>query len=248
MNRTLSHSSFISSFGGNVMNMLSPQVGENILEIGSGNGYMANQLSSLGVNITGIDSSENMIEQSQHHYPHVHFMRVNALDLDYEDQFDAVFSQNTLHLIHPPTVVIKNIYRALRLQGRFVTEFNGTKTTFILFLTRCCASLSFSILFHLIFLSLFIFRVLENTLPCLSSMDSMFKALFISYSLSFYSTKMLLRNWLDTHASSLFNNITPETKQIIFNRVEDKLQKTFFKQDEWCLPAAYIRVQAVKTI
>ncbi|AQX54491.1 methyltransferase domain-containing protein [Priestia flexa] len=247
MNRTLSHSSFISSFGGNVMNMLSPQVGENILEIGSGNGYMANQLSSLGVNITGIDSSENMIEQSQHHYPHVHFMRVNALDLDYEDQFDAVFSQNTLHLIHPPTVVIKNIYRALRLQGRFVTEFNGQNHLYPVF--------------NEVLRQLVVFNIISSNFslpfyfPSIGEYTSLLEqhGFDVQSAIHFIQPLVLqhedgLRNWLDTHASSLFNNITPETKQIIFNRVEDKLQKTFFKQDEWCLPAAYIRVQAVKTI
>ncbi|MFS3930297.1 class I SAM-dependent methyltransferase [Priestia flexa] len=245
MNRTLSQSSFISSFGGNVMNVLSPQAGENILEIGSGNGYMANQLSSLGVNITGIDSSENMVEQSQHHYPHLQFMHVNALDLDYEDQFDAVFSKNTLHLIHPPSVVIKNIYRALRLQGRFVTEFNGKNHLYPVF--------------NEVMRQLAVFNIISSDFslpfyfPSIGEYTSLLEQHEFHVQSAIYFTHPLvlqhedgLRNWLDTHASSLFKNITAETKQIIFNRVEDRLQETFFKHDEWYLPAASIRVQAVK--
>jgi ubiquinone/menaquinone biosynthesis C-methylase UbiE len=55
------HLPFVSSFGGSAMNLLSPQAGEHILDIGCGTGEFISQLHKLHVRATGIDCSENMI-------------------------------------------------------------------------------------------------------------------------------------------------------------------------------------------
>ncbi|XZO04818.1 MAG: class I SAM-dependent methyltransferase [Microcoleus sp.] len=51
-----------------------------------------------------------------------------ATDLDFNQQFDAVFSNLVIHLIKPPEEVISSVWNALKPGGRFVAEFYGHGT------------------------------------------------------------------------------------------------------------------------
>ncbi len=48
-----------------------------------------------------------MIEQARHQYSTLSVEQLNALNLPYYEQFDAVFSNATLHDIHPLTLSLK---------------------------------------------------------------------------------------------------------------------------------------------
>ena len=44
---------------------------------------------------------------------------------DFDEPFDAVFTNATLHWIHDADGVIKSVYNSLKPGGRFVGEFGG---------------------------------------------------------------------------------------------------------------------------
>ena len=54
-----------------------------ILELGCGLGYLANQLSCIG-NVTGIDLSDKAIELAKTRYPHVSFFAGDFLEMAIE--------------------------------------------------------------------------------------------------------------------------------------------------------------------
>jgi trans-aconitate methyltransferase len=60
-------------------------------------------------------------------YPNLKFEVSDARNLPFREEFDAVFSNATLHWIHEPELVLQGIWRALRTGGRFVAEFGGNK-------------------------------------------------------------------------------------------------------------------------
>ena len=49
----------------------------------------------------------------------------DATDLDYHNEFDAVFSNATLHWVKPPIQALHCIFKSLKQGGRFVAEFGG---------------------------------------------------------------------------------------------------------------------------
>jgi SAM-dependent methyltransferase len=51
----------------------------------------------------------------------------NAYEIDFHDEFDAVFSNAVLHWLKDADRVIHNVFRALRPGGRFVAECGGHK-------------------------------------------------------------------------------------------------------------------------
>ncbi|MEK3646118.1 class I SAM-dependent methyltransferase [Aeribacillus sp. FSL M8-0235] len=117
--------SFVSKFGEHLLDLLEPKKGERILDLGCGTGDLAWKLYELGVDVVGIDKSENMINQAKAKYPGLTFEVKDVLNLGYRNEFDAVFSNAVLHWIKPPKQALINIYQALKENGRFVAEFGG---------------------------------------------------------------------------------------------------------------------------
>lgn len=117
--------SFVSNFGTNVVELLSPQPDEYILDLGCGTGHLTEKIANCGAQVLGIDSAESMIIQACSHYPHLKFELADATNLQFTEDFDAVFSNAVLHWVKQPQKVIAGVYRALKPGGRFVAEFGG---------------------------------------------------------------------------------------------------------------------------
>lgn len=117
---------FVSEFGDSLVKLLNPTKGEVILDLGCGTGDLTNKLYEIGIhNVIGIDKSINMIEQAKAKYPHLKFLVQDVLDLCYKNEFDAVFSNATLHWVKSPQLALQNMYSSLKSGGRLVAEFGG---------------------------------------------------------------------------------------------------------------------------
>ncbi len=119
------HARFVTDLGAPVLNLLSPQPGETILDIGCGDGVLTKQISDLGCNVTGVDSSEEFIHACKR--LGLNALHINAYDINFTNEFDAVFSNAALHWMKDPEKIIANIYKALTPKGRFVAECGGYK-------------------------------------------------------------------------------------------------------------------------
>ena len=117
--------SFVSKYGNNLIELLAPKQGEKILDLGCGTGDLAKELYDVGVNIVGVDKSKNMITEALRKYPHINFMIRDATNLGYHIEFDAVFSNATLHWVKQPKQALNCIYQSLKQDARFVAEFGG---------------------------------------------------------------------------------------------------------------------------
>lgn len=106
-----------------VLELLDPRPGERILDLGCGDGELTRVLRDRGSEPVGIDPSAEFIAAARKLGLDVR--EQDARDLDFEDEFDAVFSNAVLHWIGEADLVIGNVYRALRTGGRFVGEFGG---------------------------------------------------------------------------------------------------------------------------
>ena len=106
-----------------VLELLDPQPGERILDLGCGDGELTKILRDRGCETVGIDLSAEFIAVARKLGLDVR--EQDARELDFYEEFDAVFSNAVLHWIGEADPVIENVYRALRTGGRFVGEFGG---------------------------------------------------------------------------------------------------------------------------
>ena len=114
---------FVADLGAPVVELLAPRAGEGILDLGCGDGVLTAKLASMGCQVIGVDSSAPQIEAARKLDLDVRVMNGEALDFDSE--FDAVFSNAALHWMSHPAKVIAGVRRALKPHGRFVAEFGG---------------------------------------------------------------------------------------------------------------------------
>jgi trans-aconitate 2-methyltransferase len=118
---------FVWKYGSDVVSLLNPQAGERILDLGCGTGHLTAQIAESGAHVLGVDRSAEMVAAARVAYPNLKFEISDARNLPYHEEFDAVFSNATLHWIHEPELVLQGICRALRPGGRFVAELGGKK-------------------------------------------------------------------------------------------------------------------------
>jgi len=117
------HTAFVSQLALPVVELLNPQKGERILDAGCGDGTLAVEIEKYGAKVVGVDMSGEMIEACKAKGIEAYVGSVTALP--YVNEFDAVFSNATLHWVKDAQGAVENIAKALKKRGQFVAEFGG---------------------------------------------------------------------------------------------------------------------------
>jgi trans-aconitate methyltransferase len=114
---------FVAILGQGVLDLLNPQAGERILDLGCGDGDLTLKIRDSGATVLGVDSSSDLLEAAQALGLHVRLM--DGEKLTFHREFDAVFSNAALHWMRDSRAVIRGVNKALKPGGRFVGEFGG---------------------------------------------------------------------------------------------------------------------------
>ncbi len=104
-----------------MVDLLAPRAGERILDLGCGDGVLTAKLASMGCHVIGVDASAPQIEAARKLGLDARVMNREALNFD--GDFDAVFSNAALHWMSNPAKDVAGVNRALKTNGRFFAEF-----------------------------------------------------------------------------------------------------------------------------
>jgi len=114
---------FVADLAGGVVDLLNPKANERILDLGCGDGTLTAKIAAMGTKVIGVDSSEAMVAAAQSQGVDARVVSGDGLDFDHE--FDAVFSNAALHWMRDQDTVLAGVHRALKPGGRFVAEMGG---------------------------------------------------------------------------------------------------------------------------
>ncbi len=114
---------FVSDLGMPVVEWLNPQEAESILDLGCGDGALTAKLAAMGVDITGIDHSQSMVDAAGKLGLSV--LRADMHNFALERHFDAVFTNAVLHWTRDIDAVVACVALHLKSDSRFVGEFGG---------------------------------------------------------------------------------------------------------------------------
>jgi SAM-dependent methyltransferase len=123
------NAAFVPALGGPALELLAPQPGELILDIGCGDGVLTQKIVASGARVIGLDASPEMVEAARASGVDAFVADAQALDLESQaprfGQFDAAFSNAALHWMLDPDAVASGVYAVLKPGGRFVGEMGG---------------------------------------------------------------------------------------------------------------------------
>lgn len=123
------NAAFVPALGGPALELLAPQPGELILDIGCGDGVLTQKIMASGARVIGLDASTEMVEAARARGVDAFVADAQALDLETQamrfGQFDAAFSNAALHWMLDPDAVASGVYSVLKPGGRFVGEMGG---------------------------------------------------------------------------------------------------------------------------
>ena len=124
---------FVSAFATDMVELLAPEPGERIVDLGCGTGTLTAAIAARGADVIGIDGDAAMVERARALHPTLTFEHADGRDFTIEGHADAVFSNAALHWMkEAPPQVIACVARALEPGGRFVAEMGAHRNVRII--------------------------------------------------------------------------------------------------------------------
>jgi len=114
---------FVPALGQAALELLDPQPGEHILDVGCGDGTLTLKIKERGADVVGIDNNLSMIGAARAKGLDARLM--DAAELKFAEAFDAAFSNATLHWVLDKERAARAIWFALKNGGRFAGEMGG---------------------------------------------------------------------------------------------------------------------------
>ncbi|WP_066056604.1 class I SAM-dependent methyltransferase [Robertmurraya korlensis] len=234
--------SFVSNYGESLIDMLAPSKGERILDLGCGTGDLAKRLFDQGVQVIGVDKSNNMITQAVEKYPEIPFFVQDATELLFKSEFDAVFSNATLHWVKPPKQALQCIYNSLKTGGRFVAEFGGKGNVQTI--------------------SDAIYNQLGSDTnktdfpwyyPSIGEYSSLLEEIGFKVTFAHHYDRPTplegpngLSNWIKMFALSFFNGLDERKLEQVITKIENQLKPSIYNGSKWIADYKRICVIAIK--
>jgi ubiquinone/menaquinone biosynthesis C-methylase UbiE len=104
-----------------LLHFLQPQTGKHYLDIGCGTGNYTIALSNLGLNFTGVEPSEMMLDVARSIDKHINWLTGTAEQIPAGDNaFNGAMATLTIHHWKNIGLALKEIYRVTETDGKFV--------------------------------------------------------------------------------------------------------------------------------
>lgn len=115
-------------WGNDLISGLAFKGNETVLDLGCGDGILTEQLSLFVPHgkVIGIDASINMIETAKMiNRGNLQFKHMNINEINFQNEFDLIFSNAALHWVKDHKQLLINAYRALKNKGKILWDFGG---------------------------------------------------------------------------------------------------------------------------
>ena len=237
------HHSFVWRYGANLLELLNPQPGERILDLGCGTGQLTAEIARSGARVIGMDNSADMLADARKNFPELTFVSGNASGFDFPEPFDAVFSNAVLHWVKDAEGAVASIARALRPGGRFVAEFGG-KGNIATVQAALRAVLG---------------PMADDQSPWYYPSVGEYAPVMERHGLEVRNASLFdrptalegengLEHWLRMFMQTYLRQFTPDQADDIVHQLVERLRPAFYRNGIWTVDYRRLRVVAIRTI
>ena len=237
---------FVFKYGEDLVDILKPQPGERILDLGCGTGYLTNIISASGATVVGIDSSLEMISKAKLQYPELKFKVQSATEFHFDEHFDAIFSNAVLHWVLEKEKAIECMYRNLKRSGKIVLEMGGKHNV-----EKIIKALQNSLINHG-----FAEQAASEIwyFPSISEYTGLLekRGFRVTYAAHFNRETKLsdtengIKDWVRMFGSSFLTGVDEIKIEEILNEVQNTLEPTHFRNGSWYADYKRLRIIAIK--
>jgi trans-aconitate methyltransferase len=230
--------SFVWNMGAGLIDLLAPEPGERILDLGCGTGHLSGQIAGRGAEVIGIDGDPAMVAQARINYPKLTFMLADARRFTLPQPVDAVFSNAVLHWMREPEQPIRQIREALLPGGRFVAELGGKgNTDTLLQAVRAETGVSETPWYF----------------PSLGEYSTLLEqhGFSVTHAFHFHRDTPLegergIEEWLDMFGQQLLAPVPREERPAVKRRIADRARPALYRDGRWQLDYKRLRIRAVR--
>lgn len=232
---------FVWEYGKGLLEFVSQNAKQTILDLGCGTGRLTAQLAELCNKIVGVDSSQDMIDKAKKEFGNIEFKVCDALALPFEKEFDVVFSYAVFHWISDHDALLENIHKVLKPQGVLVCEFgaSGNIATIENAFAEACNTLGYGYEAKLNF-------------PTAEAFGELLKKNgFVIDRFYEYDRPTVLKdgeqgmvNWMKQFFASELEVVPEYIQAMFFEKVERLTRETLWNGEEWVADYRRLRVIA----
>lgn len=234
---------FVPKLAADLLELLAPQPAERVLDLGCGTGDLTAQLAASGASVVGVDASNEMVTEARRKHPSLSFSVGDGQELRFEREFDAVFSNATLHWMPRADDVATGVARALGPGGRFVAEFGGA---------RCVQTVRDAVRDELGECKITGYGTPDWFFPTVPQYARVLEqaGLWVRSALWFERPTRLdgtagLENWLELFCLPLLKALGDRRAEVV-RGVEERCRAALFRDGSWWLDYTRLRVVATK--
>jgi len=232
--------SFVYEYGEDVVDLLDPQPGERILDLGCGTGHLTQQISDAGATAVGMDRSAEMVDSARENYPDCEFICADAHEFTVDSPFDAIFSNAALHWMTDQDAVLESVVDALGAGGRFVAELGGHGNI------EAIVSATHAELAE---------RGYETPMPWYFPTIGEYATKLESHGFEVQYATLFdrptdldgergLATWMEGFGDSLLASLSADVQQSVIEGVENRLRNEFFTDGSWTADYRRLRIVA----
>ncbi|MBW4646545.1 MAG: methyltransferase domain-containing protein [Goleter apudmare HA4340-LM2] len=237
---------FVWQYGEDLLQLLNPQPGELILDLGCGTGQLTEKIAQTGAEVSGIDSAPAMIEKARQNYPHLNFDVADVTYFQVKQPLDAVFSNAVLHWVKSAEKAIASIHQALKPGGRFVAEFGGRGNVQMIAQALSSAVEAIAIPNAQTRNPWYFPRIAEYTTLLEHQGFDVIYAVLLARPTPLADGEAGLANWIRMFASAFLVGLSVEQQTQIIRNVEDHLKPRLYQEGTWTADYRRIRIIATK--
>jgi len=237
---------FVYDYGESLIELLEPKPNERILDLGCGTANLTKQINEKAKEVIGIDNSTDMVKSAKLQFPNLSIYQKDAADFDFEESFDAIFSNATLHWVLNYKSCIESMYRNLKDNGRIVIEFGGKGN--VQKIIKCLRR------------QLINYNYLEQSklkqwyFPSIGGYSQALEKVGFRVTFAQHYNRLTelnetengIKDWIKMFGKNFFIDVKEEHEWDILEKVQEELRPELFKSGKWYADYKRIRIVAIK--